>query len=48
MPATGNPHWFYLKDSAWEQIPDDIIHWNEFRAHNATLNAGGADSASDS
>ena len=27
--SKGNPHWFYLKDGQWAQIPDDIIHWDE-------------------
>jgi hypothetical protein len=22
-------HWFYLKDGAWLQIPDDIVRWGE-------------------
>lgn len=27
--STGGDHWFYERDGKWEQISDDIVHWNE-------------------
>jgi hypothetical protein len=25
----GRDTWWYMKDGAWKQVPDDVIHWGE-------------------